>query len=239
MFRRGRDRGGADPRRAVGDQGVPARHHRAATPADAIPARLANPHRRLDRRRRAADRSARHGLAGRAALDRRDVPLRVRLQRDRQRRRHARPAFRVDGPERGRRARGGGVLTYCSGGSPVVRFFARSISVTAIRISARVLRSGASSIACFSGGPYGDIITSALTSASLGALSTPSQSTLRLLALRKSVSTLSKASRSTASSPLRAVKSSMKGKKSTLHCRYGVSTVISSITLKRAMPVSS
>jgi hypothetical protein len=42
---------------------------------------------------------------------------------------------------------------YCSGGSPLVRFLARSISVTAIRISARVLRSGASSIACFSGGP--------------------------------------------------------------------------------------
>src|SRR5258708_29825344 len=42
---------------------------------------------------------------------------------------------------------------YCSGGSPLVRFLARSIMVTAIRISARVLRSGASSIACFSGGP--------------------------------------------------------------------------------------
>ena len=42
---------------------------------------------------------------------------------------------------------------YCSGGSPLVRFLARSISVTAIRISARVFRSGASSIACFSGGP--------------------------------------------------------------------------------------
>jgi hypothetical protein len=44
-------------------------------------------------------------------------------------------------------------VDYCSGGSPLVRFLARSISVTAIRISARVLRSGASSIACFSGGP--------------------------------------------------------------------------------------
>ncbi len=65
----------------------------------------------------------------------------------------ARPAFRLDGAERGRRASGGGVLTYCNGGSPLVRFLARSISVTAIRISARVLRSGASSIACFSGGP--------------------------------------------------------------------------------------
>jgi len=42
---------------------------------------------------------------------------------------------------------------YCSGGSPLVRFLARSISVTAIRISVRVLRSGASSIACFSAGP--------------------------------------------------------------------------------------
>ena len=42
---------------------------------------------------------------------------------------------------------------YCNGGSPLVRFLARSISVTAIRISARVLRSGASSIACFSAGP--------------------------------------------------------------------------------------
>ena len=45
------------------------------------------------------------------------------------------------------------VFDYCSGGSPLVRFLARSISVTAIRISARVLRSGASSIACFSAGP--------------------------------------------------------------------------------------
>ena len=35
----------------------------------------------------------------------------------------------------------------------LVRFLARSISVTAIRISARVLRSGASSMACFSAGP--------------------------------------------------------------------------------------
>src|SRR6202041_1750651 len=232
MFRRGRDRSGADPRCAVGDQSVPARDHRAATPSDAIPIRLASPDGYLDRRRRAADRGARHGLAGRAALDRRHARLRVRLQRARQRHRHARPPFRVDGPERCRGDGRRGILTHCNGGSPVVRFFARSISVTAIRISARVLRSGASSIACFSGGPYGDIIASALTSASLGALSTPSQSTLRLLALRKSVSTLSKASRSTASSPLRAVKSSMKGKKSTLHCRYGVSTVISSITLK-------
>src|SRR5262249_24554713 len=42
---------------------------------------------------------------------------------------------------------------YCSGGSPLVRFLARSISVTATRISARVLRSGASSMACFSAGP--------------------------------------------------------------------------------------
>jgi hypothetical protein len=42
---------------------------------------------------------------------------------------------------------------YCKPVSPLVRFLARSISVTAIRISARVLRSGASSIACFSGGP--------------------------------------------------------------------------------------
>jgi hypothetical protein len=46
------------------------------------------------------------------------------------------------------------VLTrYCSPVSPLVRFLARSISVTAIRISARVFRSGASSIACFSAAP--------------------------------------------------------------------------------------
>jgi cytochrome c biogenesis protein CcdA len=45
------------------------------------------------------------------------------------------------------------VFDYCSGGSPLVRFLARSISVTAIKISARVFRSGASSIACFSAGP--------------------------------------------------------------------------------------
>ena len=48
---------------------------------------------------------------------------------------------------------GGCFASYCSGGSPLVRFLARSITVTAIRISARVLRSGASSIACFSAGP--------------------------------------------------------------------------------------
>ncbi len=42
---------------------------------------------------------------------------------------------------------------HCNGGSPLVRFLARSISVTAIRISARVFRSGASSMACFSAGP--------------------------------------------------------------------------------------
>ena len=47
-----------------------------------------------------------------------------------------------------------GVLKrYCSPVSPLVRFLARSISVTAIRISARVFRSGASSIACFSAAP--------------------------------------------------------------------------------------
>src|SRR5882757_360228 len=44
-------------------------------------------------------------------------------------------------------------LSYCSPVSPEVRFFARSISVTAIKISARVFKSGASSIACFSGAP--------------------------------------------------------------------------------------
>src|ERR1700720_2248318 len=42
---------------------------------------------------------------------------------------------------------------HCNPVSPLVRFLARSISVTAIRISARVFRSGASSMACFSGGP--------------------------------------------------------------------------------------
>ena len=45
------------------------------------------------------------------------------------------------------------LFAYCNPVSPLVRFLARSISVTAIRISARVLRSGASSIACFSGAP--------------------------------------------------------------------------------------
>ena len=72
----------------------------------------------------------------------------------------ARPAFRLDGAEpAGVVALASpllGILTrrhYCSGGSPLVRFLARSISVTAIRISARVFRSGASSIACFSAGP--------------------------------------------------------------------------------------
>jgi hypothetical protein len=46
-----------------------------------------------------------------------------------------------------------GLPAYCSPVSPLVCFLARSISVTAIRISARVFRSGASSIACFSAGP--------------------------------------------------------------------------------------
>src|ERR1700726_2941205 len=123
---------------------------------------------------------------------------------------HDIPADAADRVATSKPRRGGWLNNdYCSPVSPLVRFLARSISVTAIRISARVFRSGASSIACFSGGPYGDIIASALTRASLGALSTPSQSTLRLLALRKSVSTSSSASRSTASSPLRAVKSSI------------------------------
>src|SRR5579871_617367 len=39
---------------------------------------------------------------------------------------------------------------YCSGVSPGVLLLASSISVTAIKISARVFRSGASSMACFS-----------------------------------------------------------------------------------------
>src|SRR5690348_6618894 len=55
----------------------------------------------------------------------------------------------------------------------------------------------------FLGGAVGDIIDSALTNASLGACSMPSQSALRLLALRKSRSATSRASRSTSSSPLR------------------------------------
>src|SRR3954452_24287543 len=90
--------------------------------------------------------------------------------------------------------------THCNGVSPPVIFLASSISVTATRISARVFRSGASNSACFSGGPYGDIMASALTSASLGALSMPSQSARRLLALRKSPSTAISALRSTSSS---------------------------------------
>ena len=53
-------------------------------------------------------------------------------------------------------------------------------------------------------------MASALTSASFGAFSMPSQSALSLLALRKLDSALSSASRSTASSPLRAEKSSAK-----------------------------
>ena len=62
--------------------------------------------------------------------------------------------MRLTGSQPTDRAVGGRLISdYCSGGSPLVRFLARSISVTAIRISARVLRSGASSIACFSGGP--------------------------------------------------------------------------------------
>src|SRR5579872_734071 len=41
-------------------------------------------------------------------------------------------------------------LVYCSGVSPGVLLLASSISVTAIKISALVFRSGASSMACFS-----------------------------------------------------------------------------------------
>src|SRR5262249_15830874 len=76
---------------------------------------------------------------------------------------------------------------HCNGVSPGVLLLASSISVTATRISARVFRSGASSIACFSATSYGDIIASALTKASFGAFSMPSQSALRSLALRNSV----------------------------------------------------
>src|SRR5262252_2348050 len=97
---------------------------------------------------------------------------------------------------------------YCNGVSPGVLLLASSISVTATRISARVFKSGASSMACFSATSYGDIIASALTNASLGAFSMPSQSALRLLALRNSLSAPSRAGRSTSSSPLRATKSS-------------------------------
>ncbi len=46
-----------------------------------------------------------------------------------------------------------GQAAYCSGGSSSLLPLASSISVTAIRISARRLRSGASSIACFSAEP--------------------------------------------------------------------------------------
>src|SRR6185312_12768583 len=82
------------------------------------------------------------------------------------------------------RARREHASPYCNGGSPSVFFLARSISVMATRISARVFRSGASSSACFSAAPNGDIMARAFTSASFGAFSMPSQSVLRLLALR-------------------------------------------------------
>jgi hypothetical protein len=49
--------------------------------------------------------------------------------------------------------RPGHAPNHCNPVSPEVRFLARSISVTAIKISARVFKSGASSIACFSGAP--------------------------------------------------------------------------------------
>ena len=65
--------------------------------------------------------------------------------------RSGRPSIAVDTRRSGTKiARPG---AYCRPVSPLVRFLARSISVTAIRISARVFRSGASSIACFSAGP--------------------------------------------------------------------------------------
>ena len=57
----------------------------------------------------------------------------------------------------------------------------------------------------------GDIIANALTNASFGAFSMPSQSALRLLALRNDVSARSSDLRSTSSSPMRGVKSSTKG----------------------------
>src|SRR5580693_5744364 len=57
----------------------------------------------------------------------------------------------------------GGGQNYCRGVSPDVLLLASSIAVTAIRISARVFRSGASRSACFSAASYGDIIASAFT----------------------------------------------------------------------------
>src|ERR1700730_8612896 len=67
---------------------------------------------------------------------------------------HDVPADAADRTATGKPRRGGRLSSdYCNPVSPLVRFLARSISVTAIRISARVFRSGASNIACFSGGP--------------------------------------------------------------------------------------
>src|SRR5262245_48645746 len=61
---------------------------------------------------------------------------------------HAQPAGRGVAP-----ARAGHPGLYCRGVSPPDVFLASSISVAATRISARVLRSGASNSACFSAVP--------------------------------------------------------------------------------------
>ncbi|EGE57265.1 hypothetical protein RHECNPAF_4460036 [Rhizobium etli CNPAF512] len=73
---------------------------------------------------------------------------------------------------------------YCRTVSESPKTRASTISVMAISVSARVLRSGASRRACFSAGPNGDIMASELTSVRLLARSTLSQSASSLLASR-------------------------------------------------------
>ena len=90
-----------------------ARHHRAAAAADPDPAGLAGRHRGVDRRRRAAARGAlgwrrsRRGTGSSLTL-----ACRVRLRRARQCLGDARPAFRLDGAERGGGDGGRGILAH-------------------------------------------------------------------------------------------------------------------------------
>jgi hypothetical protein len=63
-----------------------------------------------DRRWRALDCRPRDGVRDGATLDSGDVRLRIHVRGSRQRVRHARPAFRVDGPQRRGRAGGRGIL---------------------------------------------------------------------------------------------------------------------------------
>jgi hypothetical protein len=79
---------------------------RASAAADAVSPGLADPDGRLDRLRRALDRGTFDGVGVSAALDDRNVRLRVCLLRARQCLGHAGKAFRMDAARRRCNARG-------------------------------------------------------------------------------------------------------------------------------------